>query len=45
MTDFSAEALVSGKLALALDFLWTEYRKRRTEKGRDAPRYLGRSGA
>ncbi|HMK90876.1 MAG TPA: hypothetical protein VK446_14740 [Methylocystis sp.] len=41
---FYPEARVSGKLALAIDYIWTEYRKRQKDAAHEPPEYLGRSG-
>lgn len=41
---FYPEARTSGKLALAVDHLWNEYRRRLERSAHEPPRYLGRSG-
>jgi hypothetical protein len=47
ITEFAArfypEARTSGKLALSVDHLWNEYRRRLERPADEAPRYLGRS--
>lgn len=41
---FYPEARASGRLALAVDHLWSEHSRRSEEPGRETPRYLGRGG-
>jgi hypothetical protein len=41
---FYPEARTSGKLVLAIDHLWNEYRRQPERPAHEAPRYLGRSG-
>jgi hypothetical protein len=41
---FYPEARTSGKLALAIDHLWSEYNRRLERPDHEPPRYFGRSG-
>jgi hypothetical protein len=41
---FYPEACTSGRLALAVDYLWNEYSRRLERPDHEPPRYLGRSG-
>jgi hypothetical protein len=41
---FYPEARTSGRLALAVDYLWNEYSRRLERPDHEPPRYLGRSG-
>jgi hypothetical protein len=41
---FYPEAKISGKLRLALDYVWQAYHAKRARRQHEPPRYLGRSG-
>ena len=41
---FYPEARISGKLVLAIDYLWNEYNHCLERLSHETPRYLGRSG-